>query len=106
MITSIISNIYVNSRTADVFQVACAPYKTSAITAFVRLLGAPPNILRDCIKIMKLEMVSDTANRHFDGRIVARILYIYSFVTSSFKTPLCLRFALMTEKSKKERKKK
>lgn len=36
-----------------------APYKASAISTFVRLLGAPPNILRDCIKIMKLEMNHD-----------------------------------------------
>ena len=42
-------------------KVARAPYKGSAITAFARLLGAPPNILRDCIKIMKLELVSSLA---------------------------------------------
>ena len=28
------------------------------MSAFARLLGAPANILRDCIKIMKLELVS------------------------------------------------
>jgi len=37
-------------------RVACAPYKASAMYAFARLLGAPANILRDCIKIMKLEL--------------------------------------------------
>ncbi|XP_068687346.1 mediator of RNA polymerase II transcription subunit 14-like isoform X2 [Montipora foliosa] len=36
-----------------------APYKASAVSAFARLLGAPPSILRDCIKIMKLEMNHD-----------------------------------------------
>lgn len=43
---------------AVVLQVACAPYKASAMSAFARLLGAPANILRDCINIMKLELVS------------------------------------------------
>ncbi|KAJ7315448.1 Mediator of RNA polymerase II transcription subunit 14 [Desmophyllum pertusum] len=38
-------------------KVVCAPYKASAITAFARLLGAPASILRDCIKIMKLELI-------------------------------------------------
>ena len=28
------------------------------MSAFARLLGAPANILRDCINIMKLELVS------------------------------------------------
>ena len=28
------------------------------MSAFARLLGAPANILRDCIKIMRLELVS------------------------------------------------
>ena len=28
------------------------------MSAFARLLGAPANILRDCIKIMQLELVS------------------------------------------------
>ncbi|KAJ7377757.1 Mediator of RNA polymerase II transcription subunit 14 [Desmophyllum pertusum] len=40
-------------------RVVCAPYKASAITAFARLLGAPASILRDCIKIMKLELNHD-----------------------------------------------
>ncbi|XP_022785059.1 mediator of RNA polymerase II transcription subunit 14-like isoform X3 [Stylophora pistillata] len=40
-------------------RVACPPYKTSALTAFARLLCAPANILRDCIKIMKLELNHD-----------------------------------------------
>ncbi|XP_078381041.1 mediator of RNA polymerase II transcription subunit 14-like isoform X2 [Oculina patagonica] len=40
-------------------RVACPPYKSSSMSAFARLLGAPANILRDCIKIMKLELNHD-----------------------------------------------
>ena len=41
-----------------VHQVACPPYKVNLLTAFGRLMGAPIRILKDCIQIMRLELVS------------------------------------------------
>ena len=38
-------------------KVATVPYKANSMTAFCRLLGAPIQILKDCIQIMKLELV-------------------------------------------------
>ncbi|XP_041355183.1 mediator of RNA polymerase II transcription subunit 14-like isoform X2 [Gigantopelta aegis] len=38
---------------------ACPPYKANALTAFSRLLGAPSRILRDCVQIMRLELMPD-----------------------------------------------
>eukprot|EP00118_Oscarella_pearsei_P013536 m.109178 g.109178 ORF g.109178 m.109178 type:complete len:369 (+) comp37342_c0_seq17:4217-5323(+) len=38
-------------------KVACPPYSVEALTAFIRLLDAPPRLLRDCIGIMDMETV-------------------------------------------------
>ncbi|XP_048826047.1 mediator of RNA polymerase II transcription subunit 14-like isoform X1 [Brienomyrus brachyistius] len=42
-------------------RVAGPPFKYNTLNAFTRLLGAPTNILRDCVRIMKLEMFPDQA---------------------------------------------
>ena len=39
------------------FKVAGPPFKYNTLNAFTKLLGAPTNILRDCVRIMKLELV-------------------------------------------------
>ncbi|KAL3884058.1 hypothetical protein ACJMK2_030281 [Sinanodonta woodiana] len=41
------------------FKVACPPYKSNALTAFGRLLRAKSRIVRDCIQIMRLELMQD-----------------------------------------------
>ncbi|KAG7220953.1 hypothetical protein INR49_010202 [Caranx melampygus] len=38
-------------------RVAGPPFKYNTLNAFTKLLGAPTNILRDCVRIMKLELV-------------------------------------------------
>lgn len=40
-------------------KVASPPYKVNALTAFCRLLGAPARILKDCLQIMRLELMPD-----------------------------------------------
>ncbi|XP_046582734.1 mediator of RNA polymerase II transcription subunit 14-like isoform X2 [Haliotis rubra] len=40
-------------------KVAGPPYKINALTAFSRLLGAPTLILKDCIQIMRMELMPD-----------------------------------------------
>ncbi|XP_076466284.1 mediator of RNA polymerase II transcription subunit 14-like isoform X3 [Babylonia areolata] len=40
-------------------KVACPPYKVNLLTAFGRLMGAPLCILKDCIQIMRLELMPD-----------------------------------------------
>lgn len=42
------------------YKVACPPYKVNALTAFCRLLSIPYKILKDCIQIMRLELIPDT----------------------------------------------
>ncbi|KAG7257277.1 hypothetical protein CRUP_023344, partial [Coryphaenoides rupestris] len=37
-------------------RVAGPPFKYNTLNAFTKLLGAPTNILRDCVRIMKLEL--------------------------------------------------
>lgn len=39
------------------------PFKANTLIAFTRLLGAPTNILRDCVRIMKLELFPDQATQ-------------------------------------------
>ncbi|MEE6469611.1 hypothetical protein FKM82_008693 [Ascaphus truei] len=39
-------------------RVAGPPFKANTLIAFTKLLGAPTHILRDCVHIMKLELVS------------------------------------------------
>uniref|UniRef100_A0AAR2JI79 Mediator of RNA polymerase II transcription subunit 14 n=1 Tax=Pygocentrus nattereri TaxID=42514 RepID=A0AAR2JI79_PYGNA len=43
------------------FMVAGPPFKYNTLNAFTKLLGAPTNILRDCVRIMKLELFPDQA---------------------------------------------
>lgn len=45
------------SRRLSSFKVAGPPFKYNTLNAFTKLLGAPTNILRDCVRIMKLELV-------------------------------------------------
>ncbi|XP_074645605.1 mediator of RNA polymerase II transcription subunit 14-like isoform X2 [Tubulanus polymorphus] len=40
-------------------RVAGPPYKPNSLTAFGRLLGAPFRILKDCVQLLRLELVSD-----------------------------------------------
>lgn len=40
-------------------KVACPPYKVNLLTAFGRLMGAHLRILKDCIQIMRLELMPD-----------------------------------------------
>jgi len=49
-------------RTLEQFfesKVVCAPYKICALTAFARILGTQPKIIKDFIRIMKLELQTD-----------------------------------------------
>ncbi|TKS66944.1 Mediator of RNA polymerase II transcription subunit 14 [Collichthys lucidus] len=39
-------------------RVAGPPFKYNTLNAFTKLLGAPTNILRDCVRIMKLELAA------------------------------------------------
>ncbi|XP_043927769.1 mediator of RNA polymerase II transcription subunit 14 [Protopterus annectens] len=39
------------------------PFKANTLIAFTRLLGASTNILRDCVRIMKLELFPDQATQ-------------------------------------------
>ncbi|XP_013410599.1 mediator of RNA polymerase II transcription subunit 14 [Lingula anatina] len=40
-------------------RVTCPPYKLYAVTAFTKLLAAPPRILKDCVQLMRLELMPD-----------------------------------------------
>ncbi|XP_028993149.1 mediator of RNA polymerase II transcription subunit 14 isoform X2 [Betta splendens] len=40
-------------------RVAGPPFKYNTLNAFTKLLGAPTNILRDCVRIMRLELFPD-----------------------------------------------
>ncbi|XP_064413391.1 mediator of RNA polymerase II transcription subunit 14 isoform X2 [Latimeria chalumnae] len=42
-------------------RVAGPPFKANTLLAFTKLLGAPTHILRDCVRIMKLELFPDQA---------------------------------------------
>ncbi|XP_031658127.1 mediator of RNA polymerase II transcription subunit 14-like [Oncorhynchus kisutch] len=44
-------------------KVAGPPFKYNTLNAFTKLLGAPTNILRDCVRIMKLELFPDQATQ-------------------------------------------
>ncbi|XP_061580211.1 mediator of RNA polymerase II transcription subunit 14 isoform X1 [Cololabis saira] len=44
-------------------RVAGPPFKFNTLNAFTKLLGAPTNILRDCVRIMKLELFPDQAGQ-------------------------------------------
>ncbi|KAM4559431.1 mediator of RNA polymerase II transcription subunit 14 isoform 2-T2 [Odontesthes bonariensis] len=44
-------------------RVAGPPFKFNTLSAFTKLLGAPTNILRDCVRIMKLELYPDQAGQ-------------------------------------------
>lgn len=40
-------------------KVVCSPYKPNALLAFTRILNAPLRFLKDCIQVMRLEMITD-----------------------------------------------
>ncbi|XP_060689533.1 mediator of RNA polymerase II transcription subunit 14 [Hemiscyllium ocellatum] len=44
-------------------RVAGPPFKANTLNAFAKLLGAPTHILRDCVRIMKLELFPDQATQ-------------------------------------------
>ncbi|XP_061679091.1 mediator of RNA polymerase II transcription subunit 14 isoform X4 [Syngnathoides biaculeatus] len=44
-------------------RVAGPPFKYNTLNAFTKLLGAPTHILRDCVRIMKLELFPDQAGQ-------------------------------------------
>uniref|UniRef100_A0A1A8BBP4 Mediator of RNA polymerase II transcription subunit 14 n=1 Tax=Nothobranchius kadleci TaxID=1051664 RepID=A0A1A8BBP4_NOTKA len=44
-------------------RVAGPPFKYNTLNAFTKLLGAPTNVLRDCVRIMKLELFPDQAGQ-------------------------------------------
>ncbi|XP_053732138.1 mediator of RNA polymerase II transcription subunit 14 isoform X1 [Synchiropus splendidus] len=44
-------------------RVAGPPFKYNTLNAFTKLLGAPIHILRDCVRIMKLELFPDQAGQ-------------------------------------------
>ncbi|XP_031442730.1 mediator of RNA polymerase II transcription subunit 14 isoform X1 [Clupea harengus] len=44
-------------------RVAGPPFKYNTLNAFTKLLGAPTNILRDCVRIMKLELFPDQGSQ-------------------------------------------
>uniref|UniRef100_A0A8C7C7H9 Mediator of RNA polymerase II transcription subunit 14 n=1 Tax=Oncorhynchus kisutch TaxID=8019 RepID=A0A8C7C7H9_ONCKI len=48
---------------SGIFHVAGPPFKYNTLNAFTKLLGAPTNILRDCVRIMKLELFPDQATQ-------------------------------------------
>ena len=45
------------------------PFKYNTLNAFTKLLGAPTNILRDCVRIMKLELVSGWCKSFVPGAL-------------------------------------
>ncbi|XP_015252710.1 PREDICTED: mediator of RNA polymerase II transcription subunit 14 isoform X1 [Cyprinodon variegatus] len=44
-------------------RVAGPPFKFNTLSAFTKLLGAQTNVLRDCVRIMKLELFPDQAGQ-------------------------------------------
>uniref|UniRef100_A0A3Q2ZRT5 Mediator of RNA polymerase II transcription subunit 14 n=1 Tax=Kryptolebias marmoratus TaxID=37003 RepID=A0A3Q2ZRT5_KRYMA len=44
-------------------RVAGPPFKFNTLSAFTKLLGAPTTVLRDCVRIMKLELFPDQAGQ-------------------------------------------
>ncbi|XP_014680674.1 PREDICTED: mediator of RNA polymerase II transcription subunit 14-like [Priapulus caudatus] len=50
-------------ETAFECKVACTPYKPNAILAFSRLLAVPMRILKDCVKLMHLELRPDRCHK-------------------------------------------
>ncbi|XP_065056096.1 mediator of RNA polymerase II transcription subunit 14-like [Rhopilema esculentum] len=58
------------------FEVVVAPCKLNILTGFARLLGATPRILKDAIKIMRIEMQPEPNQRWF--------------IEWSFMTPPCI----------------
>lgn len=42
-------------------RVAAPPYRSAALNGFTRMLNVPPQVLKDCIKIMRLELFPEVA---------------------------------------------
>jgi mediator of RNA polymerase II transcription subunit 14 len=42
-------------------RVASPPYRSASLNGFTRMLNVPPQVLKDCIKIMRLELFPDIA---------------------------------------------
>lgn len=67
------------------FKVAGPPFKYNTLNAFTKLLGAPTNILRDCVRIMKLELVGScfsfyesTITTYFKSRFCIGLIFSYA----------------------------
>lgn len=58
---NLLFNVLMNYHTEGFFvvfvQVACPPYKVNALRAFCRILDTPIRILKDCVQMMRLELV-------------------------------------------------
>jgi hypothetical protein len=55
-------------------KVLCAPYKPNAFNSITRLLNVPYEVLKDCIHIMKLELVSLFYNKLSGIKVLNGIL--------------------------------
>ena len=67
-------------------KVASAPYKPNAMTAFHQILRFPHRILKDCVKIMQLELVS-----FFFRDFIFKKTFLFFFWVSSFLKKLFLK---------------
>src|ERR1700691_80214 len=56
--------MFIDFRFISLLKVVCAPYKPNAFLAYNRILNAPLRILKDCIQLMRLEMVSSIQCNH------------------------------------------
>ena len=75
-------------------QVVCAPYKANAVRAFGRSLIAPIKILKDCIQIMKCELVSFKIQfRHGVNNLCELVVQqsVRVIVIQEIHVPVCLR---------------
>lgn len=64
-------------------QVAGPPFKANTLIAFTKLLGAPTHILRDCVHIMKLELVS-YRETNFYSQVCLRMLELVGTMFTGF----------------------
>ena len=64
-------------------KVAGPPYKANALTAFSRLLSAPPRILKDCIQLMRLELVQ-TLTQYMSTNLEIHHLVAFSLRQNGF----------------------
>ena len=55
---TVLSNLFTQFSCLFLLQVVCYPYKLYNVSSFLRLISAEPLILKDCIQIIRMELVS------------------------------------------------